>query len=114
MIFDDLFFSIPPFVIGWIVNKKLKNRWLCWVWILPFMWLLYGIWDLYGIYHSNPWYPLNKGTFGHMMWRHFFANEGESDSPLTFLVFSSPALAAVAFSVGAWIALGGRYDPRNT
>jgi hypothetical protein len=102
---EGILFSLPVLVIGWIVNKKLNSHWLCWVWILPFIWLLYGIWDSYSIYHSNPWYPLNKGTFGHMVWRDFFVSEGESDSPLTFVVFTFPALGAAAFSLGAWIAL---------
>lgn len=102
---EGILLSLPAVAIGWIVNKKLKSRWLCWVWILPFIWLLYGIWDSYSIYHSNPWYPLNKGTFGHMVWRDFFVSERESDSPLTFVVFTFPTLSTAAFSVGALIAL---------
>jgi hypothetical protein len=108
MIIDGVVIFIPAFVIGWVVNRRLKSRWLCWAWILPLIWLLYGIWDSYRIYHSNRWYPLNQGTFGHMVWHHFFANEGEGDSPLTFLVFTSPVLSAAAFSVGSWIGLDSR------
>jgi hypothetical protein len=98
----------PGFILGFFVNRGMRDRIACWGWPLSTAWLVYGIWDECRDYRFPPWNPA-KGDFVHRGWHMFFTSFKDAGawggSPLAILVFTIPALGSVAYSLGAWVAL---------
>jgi hypothetical protein len=101
----------PGFILGFLVNRRMRNRSACWAWPLSTAWLAYGIWDECRAYRFPAWFP-PKGDFVHRAWHMFFTSPHDADawggSSLALLVFTMPALGSVAYSLGAWVALRSR------
>jgi hypothetical protein len=96
----------PGFLLGFLVNRKTQNRSACWAWTVATGWLAYGIWDECRIYRFPSWYP-PKGDFVHRAWHMFFSSDSKEwgGGGLLLFIFTWPALNAIAYSVGAWLAL---------
>ena len=96
----------PGFLLGFLVNRKTQDRSACWAWTLAVGWLAYGIWDECRIYRFPSWHP-PKGDFVHRAWHMFFSGDSKEwgGGGLLLFIFTMPALNAIAYSVGAWLAL---------
>ncbi len=96
----------PGFLLGFLVNRKMQDRSACWAWTLAVGWLAYGIWDECRIYRFPSWHP-PKGDFVHRAWHMFFSGDSKEwgGGGLLLFIFTMPALNAIAYSVGAWLAL---------
>ena len=99
----------PGFVLGFLVNRERRDRSACWAWPVSTAWLAYFIWDECRAYRFPPWFP-PKGDFVHRAWHMFFTSFKDANawggSSLELIIGTLPALGAIGYSLGAWVALG--------
>jgi hypothetical protein len=101
----------PGFALGFLVNRAMRDRSACWAWPLSTAWLAYYIWDECRAYRFPPSFP-PKGDFVHRAWHMFFTSFNDAKawgaSPLELIFGTLPALGAIGYSLGAWVALGSK------
>jgi hypothetical protein len=118
MVFSGLYSPqiwAPGLVLGFLVNREMRNRAACRVWFAPVVWLACGIWDECRIYRFPPLYP-PKGDFLQRAWHMFFTSNNTKawgDTGLLPFLFTMPALSSIAYSVGAWLALQSKRKDRK-
>src|SRR5262250_3177622 len=52
----------PGLLLGFIVNRKMFDRFPFWVWVIGIAWLAYGVWEGCSLAHYSQSYP-RRGTF---------------------------------------------------
>jgi hypothetical protein len=98
----------PGFALGFFVNRAKRNRAACWAWPVSTAWLAYLIWDECRAFRFPPWFP-PRGDFVHRAWHMFFTSfkdaEAWGGSSLELIFGTLPAVGAIGYSLGAWVAL---------
>jgi hypothetical protein len=97
--------------LGFLVNRERRDWSACWAWPLSTVWLGYLIWDECRAYRFPPSFP-PKGDFVHRAWLMFFTSFQDAHawggSFLGLIIGTLPALGAIGYSLGAWVALGSK------
>ncbi len=93
------------FVLGFRLNRAYPAREACWVWISGVVWLAYGIWG--SVRHYHPRWSHGCSVTENVLNAFLVMNsrkcEGD-ESALAAVLFTIPAFASIAYSVGALIA----------
>jgi len=101
----------PGFALGFLVNRAMRDRSACWAWPVSTAWLAFYIWDDCRAYRFPPSFP-PKGDFVHRAWHMFFTSFKDANawggSSLELIFGTLPALGAIGYSLGAWVALGSK------
>lgn len=96
----------PGAVLGFLVNKTARSRLACWVWLPGVVWVVNPI--LASIRDYDPRYSQGCTPTQNMLNEFFILNShrcGGASTVLTGLFFVLPALNAIAYSIGAAVAL---------
>ena len=107
--------GIVAIALGYLINKRLRQRAGSWVWVLPLAWLVASIGDeLRGMFHDPRAYSLAQPPSLHRallaIWADYFLG-----NPLHGLVSEGLGMIATAafassaaYSAGAWMAMRSR------
>lgn len=94
----------PGLIMGLLVNRFVLNRSACWVWLAGIVWLAVGIFAALSFYHARfegICSPLDSITNGFFR----FPKNAYCGDMMNLIHFTLPTLSAIAYSLGAWIAL---------
>jgi hypothetical protein len=95
-------FSLSPLlagaIMGYLVNRKMRDLSARWVWIIPLVWLVYGIQDATGSF-SQAWAHESLSAY---IWDNFFGTHCSGTECLNKLLFTAPFLSSVAYSITAY------------
>jgi hypothetical protein len=114
-LFDYIPFLLFPLswglALGFLVNRERRDRSACWAWPVSTAWLAFYIWDDCRADRFPSSFPA-KGDFVHRAWHMFFTSFNDAKawggSPLELVFGTLPALGAIGYSLGAWVALGSK------
>ena len=108
----DVFGVFNPFmwasglIVGFFLSRITRARYACWVWLPGVVWLTYGIWGSVHLYDPR-WYQ--GCTASENVVNAFFLLNGRKcgggESTLAGIIFTTPAINSVAYSIGAWAGL---------
>jgi len=97
-------------LLGFVVNRKIRTQSACWVGALAIFCLVVIAWrDI--SFLKNPSSPYHVRVQGHYLsyeLKQLFPtdeNDCGSSECLQLLIFTSPLLLSIAYSIGAWLAL---------
>lgn len=93
----------PRFILGLVVNRIALRRAACWVWLAGIVWIAFGTSEALYSYHTR--YagicsPLDYVVSSFFSLVGSYCGGGENVMPFTL-----PTFSAIAYSLGAWIAL---------
>jgi hypothetical protein len=92
------------FCAGWFISRKLRDRSMIWVWVLPLMLLLWALADLPSISPSQLTSVMMQPSVGQNRWSHYFGWGCRTKyGCLDQLVITLPFYAAVVYSFGAYL-----------
>jgi hypothetical protein len=99
---------VPLGLVGFFIGRYVVNAGAHWFWVIGLIgvsWLGYGIWDDCRAYRFPAWFP-PKADFIHRAWHIFFTYsdaEAWGGSSLVLILFTIPAFACIAFSLGVML-----------
>ena len=103
MPFRDPFFLgalLGGAIMGYLVNRNMRDLTALLVWIIPLAWLIYGIRDSAASY-SEVWAQQSRSAY---IWDNFFGTNSSGSEGLKELLFTAPFLSSVSYSITAYFA----------
>jgi hypothetical protein len=85
-------------IMGYLVNRNMRDLSARLVWIIPLVWLIYGIHDDTGSF-SQAWAHQSRSAY---IWDNFFGTHCSGTECLNELLFTAPFLSSVAYSLTAY------------
>ncbi len=102
----------PALLFGFLLNRRLRNASASWVWIAGILWMLLWIWDA-----ARSYYPpsCHGCSMAQSVWRDLFTVGVDScqDECLGEFLGTGPAIATVAYSIGAWWGMRRQYEAKE-
>src|SRR5258708_2028530 len=101
--FRDPFFLGALFggaIMGYLVNRNMRDLAALLVWLVPLAWLIYGIRDSAASY-SEAWAQQSRSAY---IWDTFFGTHCGGSECLNELLFTAPFLSSVSYSITAYFA----------
>jgi hypothetical protein len=99
------------FALGFVVNRRTLKRVACYVWSAGLTWLAVGIWS--SVSNYDPRFYQGCSVLESVANSFIILNGrkcGGGGSTLAGVFFTMPAMNAVAYSVGAWVAMRSREE----
>jgi hypothetical protein len=93
-------------VLGYLANRVVRERVAYWVWVPGLIWLALGIRD--SVRYHDPYGARGCSVSQDVINSLFVGDSSRCSESLAWLLFTVPALASIAYSFGAWIALRAR------
>lgn len=87
-------------IVGYLVNRNMRDLSARLVWIIPLVWLVYGIQDATGSF-SQAW--ANKSLSAYI-WDNFFGTHCGGTECLNEILFTAPFLSSISYSITAYFA----------
>jgi hypothetical protein len=87
-------------IMGYLVNRNVRDIAALLVWLVPLAWLFYGIRDS-AAYYSEAWAQQSRSAY---IWDNFFGTHCSGSECLNELLFTAPFLSSVAYSITAYFA----------
>jgi hypothetical protein len=87
-------------IMGYLVNRKVRDVAALLVWLVPLAWLIYGIRDSSASY-SEAWTQQSRFAY---IWDNFFGTHCSGSECLNELLFTAPFLSSVTYSITAYFA----------
>ena len=87
-------------IMGYLVNRNMRDLAALLVWLVPLAWLIYGIRDSAASY-SEAWAQQSRSAY---IWDTFFGTHCGGSECLNELLFTAPFLSSVAYSITAYFA----------
>lgn len=100
--FKDPFFLgalLGGAIMGYLVNRKVRDITAYLVWIIPLAWLVYGIRDSAASY-SQVWAHQSRSAY---IWDDFFGTHCGGSECLNKLLFTGPFLSAISYSITSYL-----------
>jgi len=86
-------------ITGYLVNRNVRDLTAILVWLVPLAWLIYGIRDSAASY-SEVWAHQSRSAY---IWDNFFGTRCSGSECLNELLFTTPFLSSISYSVTAYI-----------
>ena len=87
-------------IMGYLVNRNMRDATALLVWIIPLAWLIYGIRDSAASY-SEVRAQQSRSAY---IWDSFFGTHCSGSECLNELLFTAPFLSSVSYSITAYFA----------
>jgi len=103
MPFRDPFFLgalLGGAIMGYLVNRNMRDLTALLVWIIPLAWLIYGIRDS-SAHYSEVWSHQSQSAY---IWDSFFGTHCGGSECMNELLFTAPFLSSVSYSITAYFA----------
>lgn len=100
--FRDPFFLGALFggaIMGYLVNRNVRDLTALLVWLLPLAWLIYGISES-AMSYSQAWAHQSRSAY---IWDNFFGTLCSGSGCLDELLFTTPFLSSISYSVTSYI-----------
>jgi hypothetical protein len=94
------FALIAGVIMGYLVNRNMRDLTARWVWIIPLVWLAYGILDSTRFY-STAW--SHQSRFADI-WDNFFGTRCSGSECMNEFLFTAPFLSSISYSITACFA----------
>jgi hypothetical protein len=109
--FRDPFFLGALFggaIMGYLVNRNVRDLTGLLVWLVPLAWLIYGISES-AMSYSQAWAHQSRSAY---IWDNFFGTRCSGSECLDELLFTTPFLSSVSYSITSYI-VSSRASPQS-
>jgi len=86
-------------IMGYLVNRNVRDLMALLVWLVPLAWLIYGIRDFTASY-SEVWAHQSRSAY---IWDNFFGTRCSGSECLNELLFTTPFLSSISYSVTSYV-----------
>jgi hypothetical protein len=96
-------------IMGYLVNRNVRDLTALLVWLLPLAWLIYGISES-AMSYSHAWAHQSRSAY---IWDNFFGTRCSGSECLDELLFTTPFLSSISYSVTSYI-MSRKANPQQT